>query len=142
MARIWLGWLDSNQRMPESKSGALPLGDTPTSFFISNYHLAIIQQLGCGGWIRTNDLRVMSPTSYHCSTPRCRCLKHDVSKQNNLYDTLSYRLLSFDLILAFEMVGRDGFEPSYLSEQIYSLSPLTARPPTHNYTKYGDPDRT
>ena len=22
-----------------------------------------------GDWIRTNDLRVMSPTSYHCSTP-------------------------------------------------------------------------
>src|SRR5690606_8185502 len=25
----WLGWLDSNQRMPGSKPGALPLGDTP-----------------------------------------------------------------------------------------------------------------
>jgi hypothetical protein len=25
----WLGWLDSNQRMTESKSVALPLGDTP-----------------------------------------------------------------------------------------------------------------
>ena len=25
---------------------------------------------GCGGRIRTADLRVMSPTSYHCSTPR------------------------------------------------------------------------
>jgi site-specific DNA recombinase len=30
-------------------------------------------QLGSGGWIRTNDLRVMSPTSFHCSTPR-HCL--------------------------------------------------------------------
>ena len=30
-----------------------------------------IVQHGSGGWIRTNDLRVMSPTSYHCSTPRC-----------------------------------------------------------------------
>ena len=27
--------------------------------------------LGSGSWIRTNDLRVMSPTSYHCSIPRC-----------------------------------------------------------------------
>ena len=27
--------------------------------------------LSCGGPIRTNDLWVMSPTSYHCSTPRC-----------------------------------------------------------------------
>ena len=27
---------------------------------------------GSGEWIRTTDLRVMSPTSYHCSTPRRR----------------------------------------------------------------------
>jgi hypothetical protein len=26
--------------------------------------------VGSGSWIRTNDLRVMSPTSYHCSIPR------------------------------------------------------------------------
>lgn len=26
---FWLGWEDSNRRMPESKSGALPLGDIP-----------------------------------------------------------------------------------------------------------------
>ena len=25
----WLGWQDSNLRMPGSKPGALPLGDTP-----------------------------------------------------------------------------------------------------------------
>ena len=28
--------------------------------------------IGSGGWIRTIDLRVMSPTSCHCSTPRWR----------------------------------------------------------------------
>src|SRR6266571_9512154 len=27
---------------------------------------------GCGAWIRTKDLRVMSPTSCRCSTPRVR----------------------------------------------------------------------
>jgi hypothetical protein len=27
--RKWLGWQDSNLRMPGSKPGALPLGDTP-----------------------------------------------------------------------------------------------------------------
>ncbi len=27
----WLGYLDSNQGMPVSKTGALPLGDTPTT---------------------------------------------------------------------------------------------------------------
>lgn len=26
---LWLGWLDSNQRMPIPKTGALPLGDIP-----------------------------------------------------------------------------------------------------------------
>ena len=31
MAHQWLGYLDSNQGMTESKSVALPLGDTPTS---------------------------------------------------------------------------------------------------------------
>ena len=29
LVTIWQGWLDSNQRMRESKSLALPLGDTP-----------------------------------------------------------------------------------------------------------------
>ncbi len=33
---FWLGWLDSNQRMPESKSGALPLGDTPNLIYIKS----------------------------------------------------------------------------------------------------------
>ena len=28
-----------------------------------------LSNLGSGGRIRTDDLRVMSPTSYHCSTP-------------------------------------------------------------------------
>ena len=28
-ASFWLGWPDSNRRIPESKSGALPLGDIP-----------------------------------------------------------------------------------------------------------------
>lgn len=28
---IWLGWLDLNQRMTESESVALPLGDTPVT---------------------------------------------------------------------------------------------------------------
>ena len=37
----WLGWLDSNQRMAESESAALPLGDTPNvssaySFSVKN----------------------------------------------------------------------------------------------------------
>lgn len=34
----WLGWLDSNQRVRESKSRAFPLGDTPICFFAEGRH--------------------------------------------------------------------------------------------------------
>jgi hypothetical protein len=33
----WLGRQDSNLGMPESKSGALPLGDAPTQIFETIY---------------------------------------------------------------------------------------------------------
>src|SRR6185312_3153263 len=31
----------------------------------------------CEGWDRTTDLRVMSPTSYRCSTSRCGGQRYD-----------------------------------------------------------------
>ena len=31
---VWLGWRDSNPRMSGSKPDALPLGDTPSVFFV------------------------------------------------------------------------------------------------------------
>ena len=34
---IWLGWRDSNPRMPGPKPGALPLGHSPTAY--SYYHI-------------------------------------------------------------------------------------------------------
>ena len=37
---------------------------------------------GSGGWIRTIDLRVMSPTSCHCSTPRCEWRTDLVSQRS------------------------------------------------------------
>ena len=46
-------------------SGAIGLGDSGT---VPHYAHLIISS---GGRIRTYDLWVMSPTSYHCSTPRC-----------------------------------------------------------------------
>ena len=36
----------------------------------SLYTPVLLDGYGSGGWIRTTDLRVMSPTSCHCSTPR------------------------------------------------------------------------
>ena len=37
--------------------------------------------LGSGGRIRTDDLRVMSPTSYHCSTPHS-IISHEIGCKN------------------------------------------------------------
>ena len=42
----------------------------------------LVHRFGSGGWTRTNDLRVMSPTSCHCSTPRriSRQITADISE--------------------------------------------------------------
>ena len=40
LAFFWLGWPDSDRRMPESKSGALPLGYTPIFSYIILYHIS------------------------------------------------------------------------------------------------------
>ena len=41
----WLGRLDSNQRITESKSVALPLGDAPIHFFTDeNYYISKIKK--------------------------------------------------------------------------------------------------
>ncbi len=45
---------------------------------------AIFSFLCSGGRIRTSDLWVMSPTSYHCSTPQFRC-KVNICKPNNKF---------------------------------------------------------
>ena len=42
----------------------------PNNLASSEASVLSLVQLGSGGWIRTSDLRVMSPTSFHCSTPR------------------------------------------------------------------------
>ena len=39
--KLWLGRLDSNQRMTESKSVALPLGYVPMRYGISNLFLGV-----------------------------------------------------------------------------------------------------
>jgi hypothetical protein len=40
----WLGWQDSNLRMPVPKTGALPLGDTPTSEYDLTRELALYRR--------------------------------------------------------------------------------------------------
>ncbi len=50
--------------LPE-KLSLNPLGDRKPS---------VVDSVGSGGWIRTNDLRVMSPTSYQTAPPRIKTL--------------------------------------------------------------------
>ena len=67
---MWLGYEDSNLGMPESESGALPLGDTPTG---CTYDVSVLNKSGAstnfatpakkdGGYdgIRTCDPIIMS----------------------------------------------------------------------------------
>ena len=53
--------------------------------------------LCCGGRIRTYDLWVMSPTSYHCSTPRYLfALQRYYIFLNNQNNVKSYRSISLE----------------------------------------------
>ena len=63
----WLGWLDSNQRMRESKSRALPLGYTPTWLVNSKGAGADAPALSHGmGWVM--GLEPTTPgTTIRCS---------------------------------------------------------------------------
>ncbi len=57
---LWLGWLDSDQRMTESKSVALPLGYTPkySIDYIKNAkHFCFALVAGVDNRIRTDDLQ-------------------------------------------------------------------------------------
>ena len=54
------------------KKMAVPTGIEPAISCVTGRHVNryTTGPFGCGGRIWTCDLRVMSPTSYHCSTPR------------------------------------------------------------------------
>ena len=80
----WLG-PGSNQRHTDFQSVALPTElpsqmavptrlelaiSSVTDWHVNHYTMGPF--FGCGGRIWTNDLRVMSPMSYHCSTPRSK----------------------------------------------------------------------
>ena len=55
MNHIWLGRLGSNQRMPESKSGALPLGYAPIK---QKSHAGFYEKEdGVSSGARTHDLQ-------------------------------------------------------------------------------------
>ena len=56
----WLGYEDSNLGMPESESGALPLGDTPTNCLRIYRCVSIRPEFGGYDGIRTCDPIIMS----------------------------------------------------------------------------------
>ena len=61
---VWQGWLDSNQRVRESKSLALPLGYTPVSgerLWAGTEAPALPPSCGVGKGIRTLDTRNHNP---------------------------------------------------------------------------------
>ena len=66
---LWLGWLDSNQRMRESKSRALPLGYTPLKKLRSKRAgadaPALLQELM--GWVMGLEPTTLG-TTIRCST--------------------------------------------------------------------------
>ena len=61
-------------------------------------------KISCGDRTRTCNLRVMSPTSYHCSTPRCSICKSSQKKHSVclfrkifFYGTRNYKCLFCDV---------------------------------------------
>ncbi len=62
---MWLGYEDSNLGMPESESGALPLGDTPIVRSAKNAF-----KFGWGTRIRTSECRNQNPVPYRLAIPQ------------------------------------------------------------------------
>ena len=72
----WLGWQDSNLRMAESKSAALPLGYTPSGIVTSGHRLVISDDvLGIPGegkiWSIRRDLNPRPPVPQTGALPGC-----------------------------------------------------------------------
>ena len=69
----WLGWRDSNPRVTESKSVALPLGDSPpfapTLVFLGEPHKIFnnVRLYGDPSEIRTPDTLIKSQVLYRLS---------------------------------------------------------------------------
>ena len=56
--------------------------------------LAFFRLIGSGGWIRTNDLRVMSPTSYQTAPPRIKLVVNRTAPINVERMIMIFRLFA------------------------------------------------
>src|SRR5690606_10476212 len=75
---------DSNQRMPGSKPGALPLGDAPVgNCSMTDRNSQPVRVNGRGGWIRTNACQDQNLVPYRLATPRYRspAIRHSLPVQ-------------------------------------------------------------
>jgi hypothetical protein len=70
VALVTTGMRNSRQRRPTA--GGSPMSADAEKACLKHAFLCLTEThfFGSGGGIRTPDLRVMSPTSCHCSTPR------------------------------------------------------------------------
>ena len=80
---------------------------------------------GCGGRIRTDDLRVMSPPSYHCSTPQLHVTITDLHcQQLSFHPLLTLGILEIDLPVNSEAVPTKNVSTCQQRQQI--LAPGTS----------------
>lgn len=78
----------------------------------------------CGETIRTSDLRVMSPASYHCSTPRCKSTAYSRDEHAHLVPTKS----------AIHRAMRGGRDADDVACARASASRCTAMSASHGHT--------
>ena len=64
MIFVWLGWQDLNLRMHESKSCALPLGDTPSMIGLFNFLILPLKVVA-----KLNIFRVVAYPGLEPGTP-------------------------------------------------------------------------
>ena len=73
--RLWLGWQDSNLRMPGSKPGALPLGDTPIPEDSRTGVRALMGALFCVWACTLSNAGQVRPAPARCRRPAPKSIR-------------------------------------------------------------------
>ena len=105
---VWLGWQDLNLRMHESKSCALPLGDTPSLKFSQQTYKKSHKTTGWGGRIRTCGCWNQNPMPYHLATPHRFCgvaILYGVIEEDRTLDLQSHNLAFYQLNYDHQIIG-------------------------------------
>ena len=111
---MWLGYEDSNLGMPESESGALPLGDTPTG---CTYKVSVLNKLaGVRGFEPRNAgirIRCLTAWRYPIRTTLSGewCGRRDLNSHTLRRQNLNLVRLPISPLPQKKMVATTGFEP-------------------------------